>query len=180
MIVSGHCLNTEKCYIYYDLIKSLSFLSSQIPFNSSGDLTTFFISSNLLIIKNTNKHFSPGIIWDLLMIMKKIELIIKPYKLDAIKETLEELGISGMTVTEVKGFGQQKGRTELYRGAEYQIGLVPKLKIEIIVPGSQLDQTTAALIKAARTGKIGDGKIFISNIEDAIRIRTGESGELAL
>lgn len=112
--------------------------------------------------------------------MKKIELIIKPYKLESVKEALEKLAIFGMTVTEVKGFGQQKGRTELYRGAEYQIGFIPKLKIEIVVTDDQVNPTTNAVIEAARTGKIGDGKIFISSIENAIRIRTGETGEAAL
>jgi len=112
--------------------------------------------------------------------MKKIEIIIKPFKLDSVKETLEKLEIVGMTVSEVKGFGQQKGHTELYRGAEYQVDFVPKVKIEIIVDDERIDTTVDAVIEAARTGKIGDGKIFISPIEETIRIRTGERGSAAI
>jgi nitrogen regulatory protein P-II 1 len=112
--------------------------------------------------------------------MKKIEAIIKPFKLDDVREALSEIGITGMTTTEVKGFGRQKGHTELYRGAEYVIDFLPKLKIELVVKHDQLDRCIEAITKAARTGKIGDGKIFVSSIERVIRIRTGEQGEEAI
>lgn len=112
--------------------------------------------------------------------MKKIELIIKPFKLDEVKEALAGQGIFGMTVTEVKGFGKQKGHTELYRGAEYQIDFVPKVKIEIVLNEDKVEAAIEAVISSTRTGKIGDGKIFISSIDDAIRIRTGERGLVAL
>lgn len=112
--------------------------------------------------------------------MKKIELIIKPFKLDDVKDALSNLGIFGMTVVEVKGFGQQKGHTELYRGAEYQVDFVPKVKIEIVVSDEKVEEAVDTVIEAARTGKIGDGKIFITNVEETIRIRTGERGAAAL
>ena len=112
--------------------------------------------------------------------MKKIEAIIKPFKLTEVKDALNELGIQGMTVTEVKGFGRQKGHTEIYRGSEYTVDFLPKLKLETVVADSQLDAAVQAIIQAAKTGKIGDGKIFISAVEDAIRIRTGERGEDAV
>ncbi|GAA0423242.1 P-II family nitrogen regulator [Cocleimonas flava] len=112
--------------------------------------------------------------------MKLITAIIKPFKLDDVREALSEIGIHGLTVTEVKGFGRQKGHTELYRGAEYVVDFLPKVKIETAVPANLLDQAIEAIIKAANTGKIGDGKIFIQNIEQAIRIRTGETGPEAL
>lgn len=112
--------------------------------------------------------------------MKKIEAIIKPFKLDEVKEALNEVGLQGITVIEAKGFGRQKGHTELYRGAEYVVDFLPKLKIEIILPDDQLDPAVEAIQKAARTGRIGDGKIFISNVDNAIRIRTGESGRDAI
>lgn len=112
--------------------------------------------------------------------MKKIEIIIKPFKLDEVKVALADLGILGMTITEVKGFGQQKGHTELYRGAEYQIDFVPKVKIEIVIDDNMVDKAVDAVIDAAQTGKIGDGKIFISQVEEAIRIRTGERGSSAI
>ena len=112
--------------------------------------------------------------------MKKIEAIIKPFKLDEVKEALQELGIQGLSVTEVKGFGRQKGHTELYRGAEYVVDFLPKVKIEVAITDDLLDSVIEAIINSAKTGKIGDGKIFVSNIEQAIRIRTGESGEDAL
>lgn len=112
--------------------------------------------------------------------MKKIEAVIKPFKLDEVKEALEKVGLFGMTIMEVKGFGQQKGHTELYRGAEYQIDFVPKIKIETIVKDDQVDDAVEAIIGSARTGKIGDGKIFISPIENAIRIRTGDKGDEAV
>lgn len=112
--------------------------------------------------------------------MKKIEAIIKPFKLDSVKEALETLEIFGMTVSEVKGFGRQKGHTELYRGAEYQVDFVPKIKIEIVVEAHMLEQAIDTIIESARTGKIGDGKIFVSNIEEVIRIRTGERGTIAI
>ena len=112
--------------------------------------------------------------------MKKVEAIIKPFKLDEIKEALNELGLQGITVLEAKGFGRQKGHTELYRGAEYIVDFLPKVKIELIIEDQQLDAAIEAIQKAARTGRIGDGKIFISSIEDAIRIRTGERGTEAI
>jgi len=112
--------------------------------------------------------------------MKKIEAIIKPFKLDDVKDALEKLDIFGMTVSEVKGFGQQKGHTELYRGAEYQVDFVPKVKIEIIVKADVVDRTIDAIVTAARTGKIGDGKIFVSPIDETVRIRTGEKGDAAI
>ena len=108
--------------------------------------------------------------------MKKIEAIIKPYKLDQVKEALHEVGLQGMTVTEAKGFGRQKGHTELYRGAEYVVEFLPKLKIEIILEDSLAERAIEAITQAARTGHIGDGKIFVSNVDDVIRIRTGEIG----
>ena len=112
--------------------------------------------------------------------MKKIEAIIKPFKLDEVREALSELGVSGLTVTEVKGFGRQKGHTELYRGAEYVVDFLPQIKVEVVVPANLLDTAVEAIIKAAHTGKIGDGKIFISTVEQVIRIRTGETDETAL
>ena len=112
--------------------------------------------------------------------MKKVEAIIKPFKLDEVKEALHEIGINGLTVTEVKGFGRQKGHTELYRGAEYVVDFLPKVKIEVVVADDQLDPTIEAIIAAAKTGKIGDGKIFVSTVEQAIRIRTSEEGPDAL
>jgi len=108
--------------------------------------------------------------------MKKIEAIIKPFKLDEVKEALQEVGLQGITVTEAKGFGRQKGHTELYRGAEYVVDLLPKVKIEVVVGDEMVEAAVDAIRKAAKTGRIGDGKIFISSIEDVIRIRTGESG----
>ena len=112
--------------------------------------------------------------------MKMINAIIKPFKLDDVREALSEIGVQGITVTEVKGFGRQKGHTELYRGAEYVVDFLPKLKIEVAVKDSDLEQTIEAILNAANTGKIGDGKIFVSSIEEAIRIRTGETGEDAI
>ncbi|WP_298256715.1 P-II family nitrogen regulator [uncultured Litoreibacter sp.] len=112
--------------------------------------------------------------------MKKIEAIIKPFKLDEVKEALQELGIQGLSVTEVKGFGRQKGHTELYRGAEYVVDFLPKVKIEVVLADDQLDGAIEAIIEAAKTDKIGDGKIFVTTVEQAIRIRTGEAGDDAL
>ncbi len=112
--------------------------------------------------------------------MKKIEAIIKPFKLDDVKDALHEVGLQGITVLEAKGFGRQKGHTELYRGAEYVVDFLPKVKIEVVVPDDQLDPTIEAIIDAAKTGKIGDGKIFVSTVEQAIRIRTSEEGPDAL
>ncbi|GBE00480.1 nitrogen regulatory protein P-II [bacterium BMS3Abin07] len=112
--------------------------------------------------------------------MKKIEAIIKPFKLDEVKDALNEIGIQGMTVTEVKGFGRQKGHTELYRGAEYVIDFIPKIKIEIVVSESIAEKVVEAIQNAAKTGKIGDGKIFVYPVENIIRIRTGETGEAAV
>src|SRR5437879_5455050 len=112
--------------------------------------------------------------------MKKIEAIVKPFKLEEIKDALAELGVEGMTVIEVKGFGRQKGHTEIYRGSEYTVDFLPKIKIEVVLSDDQADQAVAAIVKAARTGKIGDGKVFVSTIDEAIRIRTEEKGELAV
>jgi nitrogen regulatory protein P-II 1 len=112
--------------------------------------------------------------------MKKIEAIIKPFKLNDVKTALNEIGIQGMTVSEVKGFGRQKGHTEIYRGSEYTVDFLPKIKIESVLPDNLAAQAVQAIIKAAKTGKIGDGKVFVSNIEDAYRIRTDEQGDSAV
>ena len=112
--------------------------------------------------------------------MKKIDAVIKPFKLDEVREALSEIGVSGLTVTEVKGFGRQKGHTELYRGAEYVVDFLPKVKIEIVVSDDIVEQAIEAIIKAARTGKIGDGKIFVTSVEQVVRIRTGETNESAI
>jgi nitrogen regulatory protein PII len=112
--------------------------------------------------------------------MKKIEAIIKPFKLEDVKEALAGLGVEGMTVSEVKGFGRQKGHTEIYRGSEYTVDFLPKIKIEVVLADSRVDSAVEAIIKAAKTGKIGDGKVFVSSIENAIRIRTEETGEQAV
>ena len=112
--------------------------------------------------------------------MKLITSIIKPFKLDEVREALGEIGVTGLTVTEVKGFGRQKGHTELYRGAEYVVDFLPKVKVEVVIPNDRVETVTEAIVKAARTGKIGDGKIFVSPIEHAIRIRTGEEDDAAV
>jgi nitrogen regulatory protein P-II 1 len=112
--------------------------------------------------------------------MKQITAVIKPFKLEEVREGLAEVGVTGLTVTEVKGFGRQKGHTELYRGAEYVVDFLPKVKVEVVVADSLLERAMEAIINAARTGKIGDGKIFVSNMEQVVRIRTGESGESAI
>ncbi|ABO22981.1 P-II family nitrogen regulator [Shewanella loihica] len=112
--------------------------------------------------------------------MKKVEAIIKPFKLDDVRESLAEIGITGMTVSEVKGFGRQKGHTELYRGAEYMVDFLPKVKIELVIQDEQLDQALEVIVDTARTGKIGDGKIFVTEVERVIRIRTGEENEEAV
>ncbi|HUW50596.1 MAG TPA: P-II family nitrogen regulator [Sulfuricella sp.] len=112
--------------------------------------------------------------------MKKIEAIIKPFKLDEVREALSDIGVTGLTVTEVKGFGRQKGHTELYRGAEYVVDFLPKVKIELVIASSQVEAAIDAIIKVARTGKIGDGKIFVTSVEQVVRIRTGETDEAAI
>ncbi len=112
--------------------------------------------------------------------MKKVEAIVKPFKLEEVKEALAGIGIQGMTVTEVKGFGRQKGHKELYRGAEYVVEFLPKMKVEVVVPDDLVDRTIKAIVDAASTGRIGDGKIFVYPVDDAIRIRTGESGDIAI
>ena len=112
--------------------------------------------------------------------MKKIEAIIKPFKLEEVKDALAEIGIEGMTVSEVKGFGRQKGHTEIYRGSEYIVDFLPKIKVEVVLTDAHLEAATAAIIKAAKTGKIGDGKIFVRTVDEAVRIRTEETGEKAV
>jgi len=112
--------------------------------------------------------------------MKKIEAILRPFKIDDVREALNEIGVRGMTLTEVKGYGRQKGHTELYRGAEYQIDFLPKIKVEIVASDSQVDKIVDTIIKAAKTGQVGDGKIFVSPVEDVVRVRTEESGEEAI
>ena len=112
--------------------------------------------------------------------MKKIEAIIKPFKLEEVKDALGEIGIEGMTVSEVKGFGRQKGHTEIYRGSEYTVDFLPKIKLEIVVSNGQAENAVSTIVKAAKTGKIGDGKVFVSSIEEAVRIRTEEKGESAV
>ncbi len=112
--------------------------------------------------------------------MKKIEVIIKPFKLEEVREALTALGIEGMTVSEVRGFGRQKGHTEIYRGSEYTVDFLPKIKVEIVIPDGVVESAAAAVVKAAKTGKIGDGKVFVMDVERAIRIRTGETGEEAI
>jgi nitrogen regulatory protein PII len=112
--------------------------------------------------------------------MKKIEAIVRPFRIDDIREALAEIGVKGMTLTEVKGYGRQKGHTELYRGSEYQIDFLPKIKLEVVVSDKVVDKVVDTIIKAAKTGQVGDGKIFISDVQDAVRVRTGESGEAAL
>lgn len=112
--------------------------------------------------------------------MKKIEAVIKPFKLDEVREALSAIGVNGLTVTEVKGFGRQKGHTELYRGAEYVVDFLPKIKVELILTEAMVEPAIEAIIKSAHTGKIGDGKIFVTNVEQVIRIRTGETGESAI
>ncbi|WP_072429196.1 P-II family nitrogen regulator [Chitinimonas taiwanensis] len=112
--------------------------------------------------------------------MKKVEAVIKPFKLDEVREALAEVGVTGLTVTEVKGFGRQKGHTELYRGAEYVVDFLPKVKIEVVITAEKVDLAIEAIVKAARTGKIGDGKIFVTAVEQVVRIRTGETGAEAV
>ncbi len=112
--------------------------------------------------------------------MKKIEAIIKPFKLEEVKDALGEIGIEGMTVSEVKGFGRQKGHTEIYRGSEYTVDFLPKIKVELVVADGQVEAAVSAIVKSAKTGKIGDGKVFVSTIEQAVRIRTDEKGEAAV
>jgi nitrogen regulatory protein P-II 1 len=112
--------------------------------------------------------------------MKKIEAIIKPFKLEEVKDALGQVGIEGMTVSEVKGFGRQKGHTEIYRGSEYKVDFLPKIKIEIVLPDARVDATVAAIVSSAKTGKIGDGKVFVSDVEEIIRIRTEEKGDAAI
>jgi len=112
--------------------------------------------------------------------MKKIEAVLKPFKLDEVREALSEIGVSGLTVTEVKGFGRQKGHTELYRGAEYVVDFLPKIKVEVILSDDLVDRAVDTIVRAARTGTIGDGKIFVTSVEQVVRIRTGESGDAAI
>jgi nitrogen regulatory protein PII len=132
----------------------------------------FPVYSRLLVANVVNR--------DATRVMKKIEAIIKPFKLEEVKEALAEVGVEGMTVSEVKGFGRQKGHTEIYRGSEYTVDFLPKIKVEVVLADSQTAAAVNAIVKAARTGKIGDGKVFISSIENAVRIRTDEKGEEAI
>ncbi len=125
-------------------------------------------------LRPIRSEFSTG------QIMKQVTAIIKPFKLDEVREALAQVGVNGLTVTEVKGFGRQKGHTELYRGAEYVVDFLPKIRIEIVIADTLVDQVVEAIIKVARTGKIGDGKIFVTPVEQVIRIRTGETGEAAV
>jgi nitrogen regulatory protein PII len=125
-------------------------------------------------------HFECGRSFKPKQSMKKVEAIIKPFKLEEVKDALHEIGIEGMTITEVKGFGRQKGHTEIYRGSEYTVDFLPKIKIEVVLPDNRLDAAVSAIIKAAKTGKIGDGKVFVSHIDDAVRIRTEEKGDTAV
>ena len=135
-------------------------------------------ASRVLPARDLSRAGAPG--FTLASAMKKIEAIIKPFKLDEVKEALQELGVQGMTVIEAKGYGRQKGQTELYRGAEYVVDFLPKIKIEVVIADDQLDRAVEAISAAARTGRIGDGKIFVSEIIDVVRIRTGETGALAV
>jgi nitrogen regulatory protein P-II 1 len=112
--------------------------------------------------------------------MKKIEAIIRPFRIDDVREALAEIGVKGMTLTEVKGYGRQKGHTELYRGSEYQIDFLPKIKLEVVVPDRLEEQVVDTIVRTAKTGQVGDGKIFVMTVDDAVRVRTGESGEAAL
>ena len=128
----------------------------------------------------TPVYYRPSIQQGCAAIMKKIEAIIKPFKLDEVKEALHDVGVKGLTVTEAKGFGRQKGHTELYRGAEYVVDFLPKVKIEVVIEDSLLENAVEAIQQAAHTGRIGDGKIFVSSIDEALRIRTGEKGQEAL
>ena len=112
--------------------------------------------------------------------MKKIEAIIKPFKLEEVKDALSDIGVEGMTVTEVKGFGRQKGHTEIYRGSEYTVDFLPKIKLELVLPDGRVEAAVSAIVKAAKTGKIGDGKVFVSSVDDAVRIRTDEKGDAAV
>ncbi|HPQ80177.1 MAG TPA: P-II family nitrogen regulator [bacterium] len=112
--------------------------------------------------------------------MKKIEAIIKPFKLDDVREAIQEIGVTGITVTEVRGIGRQKGHTEIYRGAEYVVDFLPKIKLEVVIPESRVAEVVSVIMKKAQTGRIGDGKIFVSPVDDAVRIRTGETGDTAL
>ena len=136
---------------------------------------------------NRRKGGPPLLYWPVALLpyregrfMKKIEAVVKPFKLDEVRESLAEVGVSGLTVTDVKGFGRQKGHTELYRGAEYVVDFLPKVKIEVVVPDDMVDNAIEAIVKAARTGKIGDGKIFVTSVEHVVRIRTGETNESAI
>jgi nitrogen regulatory protein PII len=147
-------------------------------------LSRFFTALALPLLKGGNRR-AIGITWfgEALITnnnMKKIDAIIKPFKLEEVKDALSEIGIEGMTVSEVKGFGRQKGHTEIYRGSEYTVDFLPKIKIELVVADNQKDAAVGAIIKAAKTGKIGDGKVFVSAVEEAVRIRTEEKGESAV
>ena len=147
-------------------------------------MSRFFTALALPLLKGGNRR-ATGLIWPGGALitnnnMKKIDAIIKPFKLEEVKDALSEIGIEGMTVSEVKGFGRQKGHTEIYRGSEYTVDFLPKIKIELVIADGQKDAAVSAIIKAAKTGKIGDGKVFISTVEEAVRIRTEEKGDSAI
>lgn len=138
------------------------------------------MSYDSCLLKCLSKHSSDHISKNMGILMKKIEAIIKPFKLDEVKEALQDVGVQGLTVTEIKGFGRQKGHTELYRGAEYVVDFLPKVKIEVVITDDMSDSVIEAIVSAAKTDKIGDGKIFVTSVEQAIRIRTGETGDDAI
>jgi nitrogen regulatory protein P-II 1 len=157
-LISGHITPISKIFLFRFFLASTHALAPAYACHGISDM-----------VSNDREN-----------IMKKIDAIIKPFKLDEVKEALQAVGIVGMTVTEVKGFGRQKGHTELYRGAEYTVDFLPKLKLELVISDEQVEETIDAIKTAANTGKIGDGKIFVSAVEQAIRIRTGETGNAAL
>lgn len=136
----------------------------------------FLLLNHTYAFKHTTRNHNSC----LLLLMKKIEAIIKPFKLEEVKEALSEVGVNGMTVAEVKGFGRQKGHTEIYRGSEYNVDFLPKLKLELVIPDGIVQEAVSAIVKSAKTGKIGDGKVFVYPVEEATRIRTEETGENAV
>jgi len=171
----------------YFLINSRNFCTKNAANNSTLPLTNWNIAINFDRSRGTRPAkvgpiipIISGAFSEKIHAMKKIEAIIKPFKLDEVKEALHEIGVQGITVTEAKGFGRQKGHTELYRGAEYVVDFLPKVKIEIVLLPEQVEPAVDAILKAARTGRIGDGKVFVLDVEEAVRIRTGERGADAI